>query len=132
MRARASNWFVAVVAALATVGGVASTAYAYENTVYKPRARICDGCIGLSDRYRISENAYVVIDCGGYSNDKCQNEIWEQDRYGNKYYATVRSGLQDVVWSHYRDPRWGRAACQSHSTFTQDVYGYCYVVRGYA
>ena len=55
MRARALDWFVAVVAALATVRGVASTAYAYESTGYKPRARICDGCIGLSDRYRISE-----------------------------------------------------------------------------
>ena len=84
MRARASNWFVAVVAALATVGGVASTAYAYESTGYKPRARICDGCIGLSDRYRISENAYVVIDCGGVLNHKCQKEMWGKDRYENK------------------------------------------------
>jgi hypothetical protein len=121
--------FAGIVLAVALLFPAAADA-AYTH-VYKPRARLCSGCMGIGWDRNNYENWMYIYDCGGIFDDNCSHEVWEQNDWGNRYY-TVYGGGNKVWVGRYHSVRYpGKPVCKTYTTSSQGVDSYCYQGYGY-
>ena len=127
-RLKEARWaaLVALVTALALGVTVASAATIY---YYKRPGRMCNRCLGIGQLHRNWANWMHVTDCGGWHDDNCSQEVWQQDRDGTKQWHVYHAG-RGWAGRDYRR-RGGIPVCKSITDFAQDAYASCYQGYGY-